>query len=926
MDTFDEWVKTVQYPCIQEWGEKVVALGASWDSFRRDDKKQITADLVNGGIPILAARDIVDIATAEVQKSAAPMAIFWDLENMPIPSAFSGRDMTSVLKSILAPHGDLIQFRGYASIGLNLIPQEKRSDLQLSGCHLVDCPHHGRKEVADKMIIVDAMHFAYQHPDGATLCFITGDVDYAYLLAVLQQRPQWRTIVISRGTMQSMLHVNCDMKIRWETDILKTIYSSRQELPEVDDLDLDDDDNQDFVASDDEANQPKHQKPFAPLTADEFWKDDVELLRNVMIQEGRRVGTRTPRKSQVGNTLRQTNPARFPTRESLKGFFAQAIEKGIVVESGDGPFKTLAVADTPNQNAGWLTVSACSPLAPHEMPAKALDLASKDLPFILFIRKHHCPSGYYPPNKAYIQSTDDWLMLLYPSYGHVLQSVGDHPWLQKATLVDWRNGSARKTCSFCGAQWSEQVCATDGSQPGRSFCSAECMEWSDVDEPTKTKAVERVVDTLEFMAANDDIFVNQSLTAKIISVRYPNDCLDKKYARLWVKEAIQAGAVVEFKRLESKNKMICLEQNRSEAFGDFPPAGAPTHAEERFIRNLLWKEGSLGGLDRRYVAKALASTFEGMNTPLRRNQVLMNAQAYGNIYLCKGPSLHIIGLTKEQAEAALSIVMDKTGQDQSLPILPNTLDLPADDDNGNDGVETTMGAHSSSLKPGLRNEQAVPALSLETAKRSSPEPSLVRDDFINDTLVLPAEGYDDTNCVMSANTRSDSDASDDSDGKSLDSGSSTSSGSDIDLSALLSKTKTSTRSSSPSTTTASVLIKEATKDAEPPVSSTISLPAREQNDPMQAARTPKIFPRVDENGNNASRSLHVSGFGDGTTKQDIHRLFKPFSRNVEVVPKCFGSHLFMFVNTASNDNAIEARMHMYGRLFNGGRLKINFAK
>ena len=78
-----------------------------------------------------------------------------------------------------------------------------------------------------QMIIVDAMQFAFQHKEGATLCFITGDVDYAYLLATLQ-RPQWRTIVVSRGTMQSMLHVNCDMKIRWETDILQPIYDSNR--------------------------------------------------------------------------------------------------------------------------------------------------------------------------------------------------------------------------------------------------------------------------------------------------------------------------------------------------------------------------------------------------------------------------------------------------------------------------------------------------------------------------------------------------------------------------------------------------------------------------------------------------------------------------------------------------------------------------
>jgi hypothetical protein len=36
---------------------------------------------------------------------------------------------------------------------------------------VLDCPHFGRKEVVDKMIIADAMQFAYEHPpqQGAAL-------------------------------------------------------------------------------------------------------------------------------------------------------------------------------------------------------------------------------------------------------------------------------------------------------------------------------------------------------------------------------------------------------------------------------------------------------------------------------------------------------------------------------------------------------------------------------------------------------------------------------------------------------------------------------------------------------------------------------------------------------------------------------------
>ena len=129
-ETFEDWVRDDdQQPCVRKWADSLIKLGTSWDSFRRDEA-DIVRDLVDaGGIPVLAARDIVKIATEEIERGNAPMAIFWDLENMPIPESSSGRDVTSRLKTILAPYGNLVQFRGYASIGLNLIPQKKRSDL-----------------------------------------------------------------------------------------------------------------------------------------------------------------------------------------------------------------------------------------------------------------------------------------------------------------------------------------------------------------------------------------------------------------------------------------------------------------------------------------------------------------------------------------------------------------------------------------------------------------------------------------------------------------------------------------------------------------------------------------------------------------------------------------------------------------------------
>lgn len=126
IDPFGEWVKPSTHPCFQRWGERLVEeLGASWDTFRRD-RDDVVKYFQAGGIPILAAHDMVQVASEVVQRCAAPMAIFWDLENMPIPTTSSGRDVTIRLKSNLTPHGDMVQFRGYASIGLGLILQQKR--------------------------------------------------------------------------------------------------------------------------------------------------------------------------------------------------------------------------------------------------------------------------------------------------------------------------------------------------------------------------------------------------------------------------------------------------------------------------------------------------------------------------------------------------------------------------------------------------------------------------------------------------------------------------------------------------------------------------------------------------------------------------------------------------------------------------------
>ena len=118
-----------------------------------------------------------------------------------------------------------------------------------------------------------------------------------------------------------MLDVNCDMKMRWETDILQLRSAPAAWTNTLHDLALASNRDSSSVVSDDPSTTL--QDTFEPLTADEEWLDDVEFLRNVIRRQGMSSGSVL--KSIVGNLLRQTNPARFPHRESVQAFLSQAI-------------------------------------------------------------------------------------------------------------------------------------------------------------------------------------------------------------------------------------------------------------------------------------------------------------------------------------------------------------------------------------------------------------------------------------------------------------------------------------------------------------------------------------------------------------------------------------------------------------------------
>jgi len=72
-------------------------------------------------------------------------------ENCPVPSNATGYSIANNIYSLAHPFG-VVKINAYLEIDkfkTGII----RSELQTSGVSLVDCPHNGRKDVADKIIL-----------------------------------------------------------------------------------------------------------------------------------------------------------------------------------------------------------------------------------------------------------------------------------------------------------------------------------------------------------------------------------------------------------------------------------------------------------------------------------------------------------------------------------------------------------------------------------------------------------------------------------------------------------------------------------------------------------------------------------------------------------------------------------------------------
>ncbi|WCJ17725.1 hypothetical protein M5689_000122 [Euphorbia peplus] len=145
-----------------------------------------------------------------------PVAILWDIENCPVPSDVRPDDVAGNIRMALRVHpvikGAVIMFSAYGDF--NAFPRRLREGCQRTGVKLIDVPN-GRKDAADKAILVDMFLFALDNPPPSSIMLISGDVDFSPALHILGQRGYTVILVIPSGVGVSSALCNAG-KFVWD--------------------------------------------------------------------------------------------------------------------------------------------------------------------------------------------------------------------------------------------------------------------------------------------------------------------------------------------------------------------------------------------------------------------------------------------------------------------------------------------------------------------------------------------------------------------------------------------------------------------------------------------------------------------------------------------------------------------------------------
>ena len=150
------------------------------------------------------------------------ISVFWDYENARPLSDTCMVEISSRIRNILLPHGDIVSRKIYYDAQSPAEFKTNRTDLDMTGWTLVDCPKRQKKETLDKKIIVDMMFFiAYENPHDACICLISGDGDFCYSMNRIRDLGGYTILLYPDKITYHPLILNVHESHSWEKEILK---------------------------------------------------------------------------------------------------------------------------------------------------------------------------------------------------------------------------------------------------------------------------------------------------------------------------------------------------------------------------------------------------------------------------------------------------------------------------------------------------------------------------------------------------------------------------------------------------------------------------------------------------------------------------------------------------------------------------------
>jgi hypothetical protein len=296
--------------------------------------------------------------------------------------------MSDLLKRAVRPMGNPVVCNAYFdSSDQATIAPVKKQKLQQCGWNLMDVAHCFKKEVADKVIIVDILLFILDHTARAsesgsessdrqpvTVCLVSDDNDFSYLLAKLKAYSNVKTVIISKN--RDLLAQNADVSMRWDVDILKrpvlpnaraapldlsrlTLHAAPRPLATlIPESGFSRSPQRPASAPSTAASAvmlaPAAAPAFGPYDSDGYDSNGDNDLRSIsqvevdeyntsqLVRVMQALDRESPeksgfiRKSLVGLRLREMNPGAFGDKEVRTAIFDKALADGIIFQVGSG--------------------------------------------------------------------------------------------------------------------------------------------------------------------------------------------------------------------------------------------------------------------------------------------------------------------------------------------------------------------------------------------------------------------------------------------------------------------------------------------------------------------------------------------------------------------------------------------------------------